>query len=72
MMDSLPPNDPHRNSNNDMSQSSTPKGDPNCTTPQRDPNAPIEVFGDIQDSPMVVAMFVVGVITWFLRERCIC
>ena len=68
MMDSLPPNDPHRNSNNNNTPSVS-KGDPNST---RDPNAPIEVFGDMQDSPMVVAMFLVGVVTWFLRERCIC
>jgi hypothetical protein len=72
MMDSLPPNDPHRNSNTNNHNSTTPsKGDPSST---RDPanDGPIEVFGDIQDSPIVVAMFLLGVVTWFLRERCIC
>jgi hypothetical protein len=28
--------------------------------------------GDLRDAPAVVVMFLVGVATWFLRERCIC
>ena len=30
------------------------------------------VGGDMRDAPAVVVMFLVGVATWFLRERCIC
>ena len=70
-MDVLPPNDPNRNNNNNNTTNpSTTKSDPTSNSPNN--NAPIEVFGDIQDSPIVVAMFFVGVVTWFLRERCIC
>ena len=32
----------------------------------------MDVMGDMRDSPVVVAMFLVGVVAWFLRERCIC
>jgi hypothetical protein len=30
------------------------------------------VGGDLRDAPAVVVLFLVGVATWFLRERCIC
>lgn len=65
MMDSLPPNDPSRNNN------FIPE-EPNKGNNSQGNGRPIEVFANMQDSPMVVAMFLVGVATWFLRERCIC
>lgn len=64
-MDALPPNDPDRNARHNPSKG----GNDGSRNADR---AAVEVFGDIQDSPLVVAMFFVGVVTWFLRERCIC
>lgn len=32
--------------------------------------APMDVLGDLSDSPIVVVMFLVGVVTWFLRDKC--
>ena len=71
-MDSLPPNDPNRpqpgaGPNKDIPHDGTPRN-------RRGVNArgEMEVFGDLNDGGMVVMMFVVGVASWFLRERCIC
>jgi hypothetical protein len=68
-MDALPPNDPHRNAQHNPS-----KGDPSSSSTNRNTrnDGAMEVFGDIQDAPLVVAMFLVGVVTWFLREQCVC
>jgi len=33
---------------------------------------PMDVMGDMRDSPVVVMMFLMGVASWFLRERCMC
>jgi len=64
-MDALPPNDPNRNNN-----APAAKGD--AQREGSSDGAPLEAFGNMQDSPVVVAMFLIGVATWFLRERCIC
>ena len=32
----------------------------------------MDVMGDLRDSPAVVVMFLIGVASWFLRERCVC
>jgi hypothetical protein len=73
-MDPLPPNDP--NNNNNM-QGGPPKdapydGRPVTRGPQTDANGRMDMVGDLRDSPVVVAMFLVGVVSWFLRERGIC
>ncbi|CAB9515254.1 expressed unknown protein [Seminavis robusta] len=70
-MDSLPPNDPNRN------QPGAPAKDvPHDGSPRnrRGVNArgEMEVFGDMSDGNVVVVMFLVGVASWFLRERCVC
>jgi hypothetical protein len=71
-MDSLPPNDPNRNSqpgatNKDIPHDGTPRN-------RRGVNArgEMEVFGDLSDGGVAVMMFIVGVATWFLREKCVC
>jgi hypothetical protein len=68
MIDSLPPNDPSRNGpNNNNNNASRGKSDREGSD-----DRPMEVFGNLEDSPAVIAMFLIGVATWFLRERCIC
>jgi hypothetical protein len=32
----------------------------------------MDIIGNLDDSPAVVVMFLVGVAAWFLRERCVC
>jgi len=82
-MDSLPPNDPNRNNNNhNHDHGRAAKEQPydgrnrnrngGGGEGQQDGAAPMDILGDMSDSPMVVAMFFVGVVTWMLRERCIC
>jgi hypothetical protein len=72
-MDPLPPNDP----NNNMPGAGAPKeapydGRPATRGERTDANVRMDMVGDLRDSPVVVAMFLVGVVSWFLRERGIC
>jgi hypothetical protein len=74
-MDPLPPNDP--NNNMPGAGAGAPKEAPydGRTAPRReqtDANARMDMVGDLRDSPVVVAMFLVGVVSWFLRERGVC
>jgi hypothetical protein len=82
-MDSLPPNDPNRNgggNNNNNHSQQPPAGkeapfDGRNGRGQRDranPGEPMDVLGNMQDSPVVVAMFLFGLLHWIMRERCIC
>jgi hypothetical protein len=74
IMDSLPPNDPNRSNPPAGGSALSAKEAPydGRSSPRRNPAEPMDAIGDMQDSPMVVAMFLVGVVTWFLRERCVC
>ena len=63
-MDALPPNDPNNNNNNNQAR----RKDLN----DEGAGAPMDVVGDLRDSPAVVVMFLIGVASWFLRERCVC
>jgi hypothetical protein len=74
-MDSLPPNDPNNNNNNNRHppKDAPYDGRPATGSEQTDANARVDMIGDLQDAPVVVAMFFVGVVSWFLRERyCVC
>ena len=83
-MDALPPNDPNRNNNNNNNNQSAGKEQPydgrrsqrnrqnHGTNNNGQDGGTMDVIGDLQDSPIVVVMFLVGVATWFLRERCVC
>ena len=62
-MDALPPNDPNNNNNNQARRKDL-AGEGG--------GAPMDVMGDLRDSPAVVVMFLIGVASWFLRERCVC
>ena len=66
-MTTLPPNQPNR----DLPRPS--KEAPYDGQRRREQSGEtMDVMGDMRDSPVVVAMFLVGVVAWFLRERCIC
>ena len=74
-MDSLPPNDPNRNQPG-VAGSSHSKDVPHdgSRRSRRGVNADgrMDVFGDLSDGNVAVVMFLVGVASWFLRERCVC
>eukprot|EP00977_Amphora_coffeiformis_P005575 scaffold1171_cov177-Amphora_coffeaeformis.AAC.5 len=76
-MESLPPNDPNRNNGNNQNNGNPVGKDApfDGRGRQRDGsnnNGTMDFFGNLEDQPVVVMMFLVGVATWFLRERCIC
>jgi hypothetical protein len=72
-MTALPPNRPD---NNQQIAAPTKDAPPDGRRSQRsrqvDQNGHMDMVGDLQDSPVVVAMFLLGLVSWFLRERCIC
>jgi hypothetical protein len=75
IMDSLPPNDPNNHNNNQRppTKEAPFDGRQGSNNGQNQGNgAPMDMLGNLEDSPAVVAMFLIGVATWFLRERCIC
>ena len=66
-MDALPPNDPNNNGNDSRNGQHGGKGAAN-----QGGAASMDVIGDLHDAPAVVVMFLIGVATWLLRERCVC
>ena len=78
-MDIQPPNDPNRNNNNNNYDSQRNHHKHNQSTKSAagennnsNNDAPMGIMGDLNEAPAVVVMFLVGVVTWFLRERCVC
>lgn len=67
MMDSLPPNDPN---NRPAAKEQPYDGRQPQGIRQRD--GVVDMIGDLRDSPIVVAMFLIGLAEWFLRSRCTC
>jgi len=65
-MDALPPNDPNRNGRNDNNDS----GGKDLNDNKKDDT--VSMLGNLEDSPVVVAMFLISVASWFLRTRCVC
>lgn len=61
-MDPLPPNDPNRNNNNNAPVKPDPTGG----------GGEVDVFGNLHEQPAVVMMFLIGVASWLLAERCTC
>jgi hypothetical protein len=73
VMESQPPNDPNNNQNTPGRQKEMPHdGRSRRNGRQSQGDAPMDIMGDMRDSPAVVVMFLVGVVSWFLRERCVC
>ena len=68
-MDPLPPNDPNRGSG-----APAAKEDPHDGRQrQRDgANGEIDMIGDLRDQMPVMALFLMGLASWILRERCVC
>jgi hypothetical protein len=77
-MDSLPPNDPNSNGNGGNRSPAGKEAPYDGRTnggrgrDGRPGNQPMDVLGNMQDSPAVVAMFLFGLIHWLMRERCVC
>lgn len=75
-MDTQPPNDPNQNRNNHNhdhhSSSQKPKSIDHSGRANNNNDAPMGIMGDLNEAPAVVVMFFVGVVAWFLRERCMC
>lgn len=76
-MDSQPPNDPNRGNNNNHNNNRPAKEVPfdgrqrGDGSAQRDGET-MDVMGDLQEAPAVVVMFLLGVVGWILREKCMC
>ena len=70
-MDSLPPNDPNGNNNNNH-RAKNEALNPTPRASGTNENGDMEMFGDLQDNGFVVVMFLMGVASWMLRERCVC
>jgi len=70
-MDPLPPNDPNRNNQPGAARA---KEDPHDGRQrQRDgSNGEIDMIGDLRDQGFVAVLFLMGVASWLLRERCVC
>lgn len=73
-MDSLPPNDPNRGNNNDGRRAKEQPWDGRAGSADRQgqDGQPMDILGNMNDSPAAVVMFLVGVAAWLLRERCVC
>ena len=65
-MDPLPPNDPNRPPHGQIQG----KGDP--TAHDQNGAAEMDIIGNLQDQPIVIVMFLIGVASWLLQERCTC
>ena len=73
-MESQPPNDPNNNRNNQAARNKELPydGTPRRNQRQRQGDEPMDIMGDLRESPAVVVMMLVGIASWFLRERCVC
>ena len=72
----LPRNDPNNNrdNNNDRSAAKDVPQQGNQRRNGLNENGEMEVFGsgDVGDQMAVFALFLMGIASWILRERCIC
>ena len=71
MMSSLPPTD-RQNGNNDSNNNNGSNKTSKNVDGTHGGSAPMDVFGDLRDAPVVAVLFAIGVATWFLQEQCIC
>ena len=83
IMDSLPPNDNNNNNNNNNNgrrlkeqpwdgRSAGRGGSTAGAGGSTQDGQPMDIMGNMNDSPAAVVMFLVGVAAWLLRERCVC
>ena len=80
-MDALPPDDPNRNQppgggggggRNTASGGGKEMPQDGSSRRGQNPDGTMDVLGDWNDGGVAVVMFMMGVATWFLRERCVC
>ncbi len=76
-MDPLPPNDPNnnRNNHNRSSAKEVPQNGPRrASDNQLNENGEMEVFGggNLGDQGAILALFLMGLASYILRELCIC
>jgi len=77
-MDPRPPNDPHGNSSTRANAKENPRGrnhrrlGDRSRGPQLNHNGEMEVLGDVREQDFVVALFLMGVASFLLREVCTC
>ena len=74
-MTTLPPNRPNNNNNSNgraVAKEQPYDGRRRQRQPPTNADGTMDAVGDLQDSPMVVAIFLMGVLSWFFRERCVC
>jgi hypothetical protein len=64
-MDSLPPNDPNNNRNRALQAKPDPMENGRA-------GGEMDIIGNLHEQPAVVVMFLIGVATWLLAERCTC
>lgn len=73
-MTTLPPNQPNNNSNGGSSAKEQPFDgrQRRRQTDRTNDDGTMDAVGNLEDSPIVVAIFLAGVLSWFFRERCVC
>ena len=73
-MDPLPPNDPNRGNRGPGAGAPAAKEDPHDGRQRQrgGANGEIDMIGDLRDQMPVMALFLMGLASWILRERCVC
>ena len=77
-MDSRPPNDPSnhgdpsRRGAKDAPFDGSERNRQNSNGTVLNENGEVELLGDMRDQPIVVALFLMGLASFLLREICIC
>ena len=72
-MDSQPPNDPNRNNPlNNVGRGAEKEQPFDGQNRRNGGDDSMDVIGDLRESPAVIMMFLMGVASWFLREKCMC
>ena len=73
-MDPLPPNDPNRNIPGSPTGRAGAKEDPHDGRQRRRVGGeePIPVMGDLRDQAPIMVLFFMGLVSFLLRERCVC
>jgi hypothetical protein len=70
-MDSPPPPNDNNNPNGDAARASSKEEALRPRARGVNEDGDVEVF-NLQDNGIVVVMFLFGVASWMLRERCVC
>ena len=72
-MDPLPPNDPNRGRGTGAPAPAAKEDPHDGRQRQRGgANGEIDMIGDLRDQMPVMALFLMGLASWILRERCVC